>query len=237
MKKYAKIIEHLKKDELKNINILNFIENNSVFDIETIGKSILIRGISDQIWIYISSSDEDELRSLKSRLDEKDKNFAAIEDWMLPVLLEDNELIWDLSMTQFYLPYDIMMPKSEFKVIPLSLADAETVYDNSEYKEALSIDYIKDRIINDISVGVYENNRLVAWGMTQDDGGMGFLHVLPECRRKKYGYNITLLLVDELRQNGRLPFVYIEKDNLKSINLVLNLNFKEHKGIHWLQLK
>ena len=85
------------------------------------------------------------------------------------------------------------IPKSEFEASPLSLADAETIYNNSEYKEALSIDYIKDRITNGSSVGLYEKDQLVAWGMTQDDGGMGFLHVLPECRRKKYGYNITLL--------------------------------------------
>ena len=237
MKKYNKIIELLREDELKNINLLNFIENNSVLDIETKGKSILLRGVSDQIWIYISSANEDELRSLKSRLHEKDKNFAAIEDWMVPVLLEDDELIWDLSMTQFYLPDNIVIPKSKFKANPLSLADAETLYDNSEYKEALSIGYIKDRIIKGSSVGLYEKDKLVAWGMTQDDGGMGFLHVLPECRRKKYGYNITLLLIEKIRQKGKIPFVYIEKENIKSINLVLNLKFKKHKGVHWFQLK
>ncbi len=236
MKKYNKIIELLRKDELKNINLLNFIENNSVLDIITKGKSILLRGVSDRKWIYISSSDENELRFLKSRLHEKDKNFAAIEDWMVPVLLEDNESIWDLSMTQFYLPDNIVIPKSEFKTIPLSLADAETLYDNSEYKEVLSIGYIKDRIAKGTSVGLYEKDKLVAWGMTQDDGGMGFLHVLPECRRKKYGYNITLLLIEKIRQKGKIPFVYIEKENMKSINLVLNLKFKKHKGVYWFQL-
>ncbi|MBC8442179.1 MAG: GNAT family N-acetyltransferase [Deltaproteobacteria bacterium] len=237
MKKRNKIIEQLREDELRNINLLNFLENNYVLDIEAIGKSIFLRGRSDQIWIYISSSNEEELRSLKSRLHEKDKNFAAIEDWMLPVLREDNEIIWDLSMSQYYLPDNIVIPKSEFKSIPLSLADAETIYDNSEYKEALSIDYIHDRITNGSSIGLYEKDQLVAWGMTHDDGGMGFLHVLPECRRKKYGYNITLLLIEEIRQKGKIPFVYIEKENMKSINLVLNLNFKKHKGVHWFQLK
>ncbi len=53
--------------------------------------------------------------------------------------LEDNESIWDLSMTQFYLPDNIVIPKSEFKTIPLSLADAERLY---------------------------EKDKLVAWGMT-----------------------------------------------------------------------
>ena len=235
MGRYSKILERLREDELKNINLLNFIENNAVLDIETRGKSVLLRGKSDQIWIYISSADEDELKFLKSRLHKTDKHFAAIEDWMVPILLEDNELIWDLSMTQFYLPDSIEIPKSEMKASPLSLADAETLYDNSEYKEALSIGYIKDRISRGSSVGLYEKDKMVAWGMTQDDGGMGFLHVLPECRRK-YGYNITLLLIEKIRQKGKTPFVYIEKENMKSINLVENLKFRKHKGVHWFQL-
>lgn len=237
IKKYSKIIDQLREDELRNINLLNFIENNPILDIETQGKSILLRGISNQIWIYISSSNEDELNVLKNRLHQKDKYFAAIEDWMLPVLLEGNECIWDLSMTQYYLPENMVIPKSEFKAIPLSLDDAETVYNNSEYKEAISIDYVKDMITNGSSVGLYEKGQLIAWGMTQDDGGMGFLHVLPEYRRKKCGYNITLLLIEKLRQKGKIPFVYIERNNKKSKNLVLNLNFKMHKDVHWFQLK
>lgn len=60
----SKIIEHLREEKLRNINILNFIENNSVLDIETNGKSILLRGVSDQTWIYISCSNKDELRIL-----------------------------------------------------------------------------------------------------------------------------------------------------------------------------
>ncbi len=39
MKKYSKIIERLREDELKNINLLNFTENKSVLDIKTKGKS------------------------------------------------------------------------------------------------------------------------------------------------------------------------------------------------------
>jgi len=237
IKKHEKIIELLKEDTLKNINLINFIENNSVLDIETSGKSILVRGVSDQIWIYISSSDENELKTLKSRLRKEDQYFSAIEDWMMPVLTEDKELAWDLSMTQFYLPDERVIPKSDLIPRPLTVDYAETIYDNSEYQEVLSIDYVRDRVTNGISAGIYEKDQLVAWGMTQDDGAMGFLHVLPECRRKKYGYNITLLLTGKIRQEGKIPFVYIEKENIKSMKLFKKLNFRKHKGVHWFQVK
>lgn len=97
------MVSSLKQDELKNINIVNFIENNPVFGIEREGNSFLIRGKSDQAWIFVSSSCEKELRLLAKRLDDKDNHFAAIEDWMVPILSEDKELAWSLSMIQFIL--------------------------------------------------------------------------------------------------------------------------------------
>jgi 8-oxo-dGTP diphosphatase len=121
-------------------------------------------------------------------------------------------------------------------VIGFSHINLKNNNDNSEYKEAISIRYVKDRIARGSSVGFHEGNRLIAWGMTQDDGGMGFLHVLPEYRRMKHGYNVTLRLIEELRKKGKTPFVYIEKNNFKSRNLALSLCFKEQKGLHWFQV-
>ena len=115
--------------------------------------------------------------------------------------------------------------------------DAKTIFENSEYKDFLNIEYIESRIQNDISVGIYENERLVAWGLIQDDGAMGFLHVLPEMRRKGYGLQVTLALIEKVKQAGKLPFACIVQDNIKSINLVKKLGFKEDRKKHWFGLK
>jgi 8-oxo-dGTP diphosphatase len=230
------IVESLKKDKLRNINLINFIENNPINSIERIENSLLIRGKSDRTWVYIKCSSEDELVILKGRLKRQDKYFAAIEDWMLPVLLKDKELLWDLSLIQFYLPDEIRLSKPAHKTTALLEKDAKIVYDNSEYRNYISIRYIKDRIRRGISRGLYENDKLVAWGLTQDDGGLGFLHVLSEVRRKRYGLSVMLSLIEEVRQAGKIPFAYIEKDNVKSINLVFKLGFIKHKNIHWFQI-
>ncbi len=236
-KVYSKIIQMLKNDEVKNINIINFMENNTVRSIETAGDSVLLKGRSDREWIYISSSSEAELKILKSKLDGQDKNFGAIEEWMIPILTEDKNVIWDLSMAQYYLPEDIELPESEIKTVPLTSHDAKIVYENSEYKDFISIDYVIEQIERGISAGFFENGWLAAWGMTQDDGGMGFLHVLAEHRRKGYGRSITLALIEQIRKKGKLPFAYIEEDNVKSINLILKLGFKKDKKIHWFGIK
>ncbi len=237
MERYSEIIAKLRKEELRNINLLNFMHNNPVLSVETAGESVLLRGQSDRIWVFISSSHEDELKTLKNKLDESDKSFAAIEEWMLPILVGDKELLWHLPMLQFYLPEDVVLPTPKYKTRHLSLEDAKILYENSTYQDAISLDYIEDRIRRGFSVGLYERDRLVAWGLTQDDGGIGFLHVLKDHRRKGYGYDVTLSLVEEVRKARELPFAYIEEDNVRAVSLVEKLGFIKYKKVHWFQLK
>ncbi len=235
-KSLQKVIRSLEKDKFKNVNILNFIDNNTNISAELFGESVLVRGTSDRDWVYISSSKENELRLIKSNLTEKDKTFGAIEEWMFPILTERKEIDWELPTVQYYLPDDIKLPKPEIETSFLSPNDAILIFENSEYKDFININYIKSRIQNDISVGIYENEQPVAWGLIQDDGAMGFLHVLPEIRRKGYGYQITLALIEKVREAGKLPFACIVQDNVKSINLVRKLGFIEDKKKYWFGL-
>jgi 8-oxo-dGTP diphosphatase len=140
-------------------------------------------------------------------------------------------------MAQFYLPDEAVLPEAAHQTTTLSEKDAETVYVNSEYQEQISEEYIEDRIRKGISKGIYENNKLIAWGLTHDDGGLGSLHVLESVRRKGYGSSITLALIKEIRHEKKIPFCYIEKDNSKSINLVSNLGFIRYRNCHWFEIK
>jgi 8-oxo-dGTP diphosphatase len=236
-KALKKTIESLKKDRLGNINLINFIENTHITGIERIGNSLLVRGNSDRNWVYIKCSSIRELSAIKGMLNEEDKCFAAIEDWMFPVLIKDEGLLWGVSMTQFYLPDDVDLPEPVHPTKALSEKDAGTVYDNSEYQDYISVEYIQDRIRAGISKGIYENNKLVAWGLTHDDGGLGSLHVLRGVRRKGYGLSITLSLIKEVRRAKQIPFCYIEQDNYRSINLVSKPGFIRHRNCRWFQIK
>lgn len=106
MEQIKGILESLKKDRLANINLINFIENNHITGIEHIGDSLLVRGKSDRNWVYIKCSSTRELSAIKGSLNGQDKSFAAIEDWLVPVLLKDEAVLWNMSLTQFFLPDD-----------------------------------------------------------------------------------------------------------------------------------
>jgi len=230
------LIKLLKRDERKNVNVLNFISQNPVFGIARIGNSVLVRGKSDRLWVYVSSASRDELELLAEDLGAEDDHFAAVEEWMIPILSRGKEIAWNLSMAQFVLPDDITVPEPDVAVRSLSSEDAVHVYENSEYKEFISVEYVQSRILRGPSVAIQEDDQLAAWAMTQDDGAMGFLHVLERYRKRGYGYNVTLALIRAMRRQNKRPFAYIEEDNQPAIRLVSKLGFERDKKVHWLQV-
>lgn len=230
-------LQILEQDCPKNISIINFIKNNQILSVDIIGTSVLVKGTSDRRWVYISCTGKAELDLIKNKLNLDDDNFASIDDWMFPVLTEGKQIVWDLQMLQFYLPDDVTLPASEFETVPLTAEDSHIVYNNSEYKEYISREYVKDCIQKGISAGLNQNNKLVSWAITQDDGAIGFLHTLDDYRRKGLGYGVTISMIHNVRDSGGLPFANVLESNKRSINLLSKLGFKENKKIHWFQIR
>jgi len=230
-----KALMHLEKDKARNINIINFMKNYPVYWVDTAGESVLIRGRSDEDWVYISSKLEDEFQRLIRGLDEEDKCFAVLEDWMLPYIAKGKEI--RSRLTSMKLVYDDINPLPSIKcdVENLSDSDASYIYENSKYKEYISIDYIEDRITKGNGLGIYENDRLVAWALTHDDGAIGFLNVLEEYRGRGYATKVTVAMIKRLLEIGEVPYVHIEEENEKSMNLALKTGFRKDRRIHWIK--
>lgn len=231
-----KVIRFLEKEKLKNINIINFLENNEFIDAFQVGNSILAKAKSDNIWIYFSISAKEEFLQLLELLSEEDKYFATVEEWMIPYLTKTNLIEWDLKTWQFYLPDEINLPIPCAEFRELQISDAEFVYKNSDYKEFLSIDYIQERIEKGISSGLIINDQLTAWAITQDDGAIGFLHVVDKHRRNGFAYQIMLDMIRKLKRAGKIPITYIEDGNNKSVQLMKKIGFIEDKQLIWLKL-
>lgn len=231
----ADLIKHLIKDEITNMSITGFISENPVTEILWEGNSVLVKGKSDEEWMYIFSKDETELRKLIDQLTEKDIFFASVEDWMIPIINEKRKFEWTLSTIRWYLPEKIVVPDNKYQTFPLSQEHIGFIISQSNYKQFLTPRYIKERITKSISAGIYENEKLVAWGLTHDDGALGSLNVLAEYRGKKYGTEIVLSLIHQCREQGKIPFAQIEESNAKAIKLVSKLGFIKDRRVTWIK--
>ena len=47
---------------------------------------------------------------------------------------------------------------------------------------------------------------------------------------------VTVSLIEDVRRLKKIPFAYIEKNNVKSINLVKKLGFIRQSNRHWFEL-
>lgn len=225
------------KNQIENINIINFIENYPISYIEKLGDSVIVKGKSDRNWVYISSKSEEEVKIIKNRLDYNDKSFAVIEEWMIPILTNGNKIKWKLATMKLILFNEISIVKPKHSVSDLTINDAEFIYANSEYKDIISIKYIIERIINGVSSCIRFMDKPIAWGITQDDGAIGFLHVLPEYRKKGYARAVIIDLINKVRTENKIPFVHIEEENEKSMRLAMSLGFEKDKIVSWLEIE
>ena len=230
------VLEYLKKNEVENINIINFIENYPIDYIEMIGHSVFIKGISDRNWIYISSKSSKELELIKNKLNNSDKSFAIIDDWMIPIITNGRKIKWKLSTMKLVLTNNETLPLPIHNMSELIAEDSKFIFENSDYKDYVSIEYIMERIANGVSSCVRIMDKPVAWGITQDDGAIGFLHVLPEYRESGYGRDITIDLINKVRNKGKIPFVHIEEKNEKSMRLAMSLGFRKDKIVNWIEI-
>lgn len=229
------ILEFLNRDKVKNLNIINFIENNPIYFMERFKDSVIAKGKSDENWVYISSSSEDELKALLKKCEE-DEFFFVPEDWMLPFVIKNREIEWKMSCMKLIFPENKEIAKYNYEVRQLKVEDAEYIYHNSKYQDYTDIEYIARQIRKGISLAIYEEDKLAAWVMTHDDGAMGFMHVIEKYRKKGYGYGLTMAMIDRLRNMGKVPFVHIEEDNYRSMGLALKAGFTKDRKVHWIKI-
>lgn len=232
---YSDIINFLKADIRGNINVINFIENYTPVFLIKSEDSVILKGRSDREWVYIVTKSKSRLKEMLKYLDDGDKNFAVIEDWMIPVISEGKKIKWLLKTNR------LILNSNMFDNNPLldNLKESEAMYvfENSDYKEYLTPGYVRDRITSGVSSVIRLGGKPAAWGMTHDDGAIGFLNVLPQFRGRGLGKNVSIDMIQKVIKSGKLPFVHIEEGNTKSMNLAQGLGFVKDKTINWMQIE
>lgn len=235
--KKDELLNILKKDSIKNMSVIGFVENNPIEEIYSNKNSYLIIGKSDHLWNYIVSDSKKELELLIKDIKFKSKYFANIEDWMVPIITSNNEIDWRLKTRRYYFPKDLKIEKPKYDVDKLREKDIETILKHSNYSEYLSYDILLKRITEGISACIRDAGQAVAWGATHDDKSLGFLHVIEGYRNKGYAKDIGRSLINKKKEQNELPYINIECENDKSIKLSEGMGFKYDRNISWIKLK
>lgn len=225
----------LNSDPNKYIASRGFFENYPIDEYLIQNDAALIKGCSDHEWVHIIASDAHELENLLIDKSFEMKYVFSIEDWMLPHIIKNRKLDWLFTTKRFIKESSEKSELSE-DVIDVNPEHARWIYENSEYQEFTSVEYIRERIQKGISAGLVTDEKLVAWGFTHDDGSLGFLHVLEAYRRKGYAKQILKSLINKKIRNNKEVFGNVTLDNLSSMNLLRSLGFEYDRNVTWIKL-
>ncbi len=229
-----KIIEILKQDPVKNVNLINFIRFNPVQTIISDNGGVLVRGVSYHNWVYISCYTPEQLMILLEYLNDCDTYYAIIESWMIPYIIKDKEIKWKLTCNRLFLPESTPLPQLSSKIVPIRYKDADYIFNNYSYCGYVSLKYIRERIKQGFALGIYHEKKPIAWIMTHDDGAMGCINVLPQYRRQGLGLDLTIALANQLRDKSEKVFVHIEESKTESMALANKLGFIHDREVSWL---
>ena len=155
---------------------------------------------------------------------------------MIPIITEKRKAEWILSTMRFYLPDDFEVSENKKEVVPLTTEHIGFIISQSNYKQFLTPAYVKERISKSISAAIFKKDKLVAWGLTHDDGALGSLHVLDAYRKKGYGKEILISLIHQNRKLDKMSFAQIEERNINAARLVESLGFKKDRRVSWVKL-
>lgn len=221
----------------RNIAILGFLSNYPAEKYYIEGDSVIILGRSDHLWAHISSNSEAELSAILANHHSKTKYYFSVEAWMIPFIQKYDTIEWQMLTDRYILDPDIPLNRPNSEIAPIDKSFANFMYENSDYRDFISIEYIQDRLTKDISAGITINDKLVAWGFTHDDGALGFLHVLKDYRKKGYGLDILLGLIEKRKLVNKPIFGNIVPENLPSIKLLNKLGLKPDRRVSWIKVK
>lgn len=230
------ILNLLQKDSLQNLPVMGFFENYPLEKHLLHGNSLILVGTSDYSWAYLSVSNVDELNVLLERFAFESLYFANVEEWMIPSLTANHRIEWKLATNRYYLPDEVEISPSDYECTPLHESMVSYIFRHSPYKDFTSEDYIKQRLHKDISAGIWVDDKLAAWGLTHDDGSLGFLNVLSGYRGQGMGEIIFTSLIIAKRKKHKPIFVNVEAHNLQSVNLLIKLGFIFDRSVSWIKL-
>jgi len=249
----SEIIAQLNKNRVKNISLLGVIENYGIESSLKYKDSFLITVRTDHLWCYLDCNNESDLKELLQKFKYRTDYFASLETWMIPVVSQNREIEWELKTERLILPEKTEVNSSLQKntevseknieaeatviVRELKNKDADFIFKHSHYQDFTSKAYIRERIEVDCSAGVIVKGELAAWGLTHDDGAVGFIHVRETFRKRGFARMIMESLIRDKRENNKDVFLNVEPDNFKAKKLFYSLDFEFDRVISWIKLK
>lgn len=94
-------------------------------------------------------------------------------------------------------------------------------------------DYVRELIRRGQMWGIFENGRMAGFAGEHLEGSMGLLEIVPEYRRRGFGYRLEAFLIRHFLKQKRVPFCQVIEGNEESMRLQKKLGMEIAEPPTW----
>ncbi|KAH8377482.1 hypothetical protein KR093_005692 [Drosophila rubida] len=125
-------------------------------------------------------------------------------------------------------------PPAGITLRKLETADAETVNEIWPHRAEGSVEFVKQLIENEISVGACDDNgKLIAWCLRLPLGSLGLLQVVASHKRLGLGSLMVSYLSTKIAELGQEVLAPVVTENMPSRRMFEKLGFKKIDNVYW----
>ncbi|MEE9237546.1 MAG: GNAT family N-acetyltransferase [Thermoplasmata archaeon] len=186
--------------------------------------------------LAIAAEDPSDAAALLESLPPGEYRIASIDLNLLPALrraiqVEMGEPVWVFRMSR-----EDLRPSQVHGTNPVTVEHAKMIAEHWHHgREAY--DYVRSRIEDGLSAGVYADGELVAWDMTHLETDkvimLGFLYVKEAYRGRGYAKTVTTSMCRRVFKLGKTPACQVFQDNEVSMRLTEGMGFRRLKRQIW----
>lgn len=159
--------------------------------------------------------------------------FVAFQKEIVDILKKEYGLSETMECYQAVYPSNISpVCENELQIRCAEKKDIETIMTYYHKLEEEELEKIIEG--GDLFLG-FQDEKMVGFVGKHLEGSMGLLEILPDYRRKGYGYIMESFLIDHMLKQNLIPFCQIEVDNEKSMALQrkIGMQISEEK-MYWV---
>lgn len=184
----------------------------------------------------VAGGEGEALGGLLSDVPPGEYHFSALDVDLLPVLDEAMEVEAETPAWLFELGEGDLRPTRVCGTSPVRPEHARMIA--ARWLGGVEAeDYVRARIVEGPSAGVYVKGELVAWDLSHLETGrvvmLGFLYVREAHRGRGYAKTVTTAMCEEVFARGKVAGCHVFEDNDVSLRLTEAMGFRRRRRQVW----
>jgi ribosomal protein S18 acetylase RimI-like enzyme len=186
--------------------------------------------------IALAAREPSKLVGALERLPPGEYHISSVDLELVPVMESVMEVKVENPVWLFRMERKDFRPHTVCETRPIPVEHARMIAEHW-WPEGDASPYVRSRIEEGLSAGIFVDGDLVAWDLTHFETDrvvmLGFLHVKEAFRGRGYAKTVTTAMCEKVFDEGKIPACQVYTDNEAALKLTEAIGFRRVKRQAW----